>query len=95
VGFLRCKPSNPDLQPLAGEIDRIPMQDIYDECDYIPCPSVTSTQDTLDDNVSDHQSIGGEDIPVHHSTDKEDETVRKPTILGKYMYAFQIKIMLL
>ena len=51
------------------------MQDIYDECDYIPCPSVTSTQDTLDDNVSDHQSIGGEDIPVHHSTDKEDETV--------------------
>ena len=51
------------------------MQDIYDECDYIPCQSVTSTQDTLDDNVSDHQSIGSEDIPVYHSTDKEDETV--------------------
>ena len=75
MDFLRYKTSNPDHQALTDEIGSNLMQPIYDECDYIPSPSVTSTQHILDDNISDHQSIGSEGIPVHDSTDNEDETV--------------------
>ena len=75
MGFLRYKTSNPDLQSSTDAIDSYPMIPIYDECNYVPSQSVTSIQHTLYNSISDHQSIGSEGIPVHHSTDNEDETV--------------------
>ena len=79
MDFLRYKTSNPDHQALTDEIGSNLMQPIYDECDYIPCQSVTSTQDTLDDNVSVHHSSASDDKTVHHSIASDDKTVHHST----------------